>query len=251
MDAQTCKPEDILDIYRNDYLEDLPQVFYNFESLIHDIQQKRDPALSAKLFRDIHSLKGTAGTFNFTIISEICHQLEEAMELQTSDAMQLLLKYVELMRDSLAELKNSITPDFGAIELKLYNLRKRLTKNKRLGIIVDPSRLHTSMVKKILEPYPVQLTVMNDGLAALSRMLYVKYDFVIASRELPSLNGIALISAIKNSNCMNSNIFSIILSGEANFRIDSLNSQPDQIVIKDSNFDTSLPETLKSIFATS
>ena len=60
-------PEELLDTYRNEYLEDLPDIFAKLENLISDVQHNSDNELSAKLYRDVHSLKGTPLPLESTI----------------------------------------------------------------------------------------------------------------------------------------------------------------------------------------
>lgn len=244
------KVEKILDVYRQEYIADLPEKFSELEGLISAVKSEDDEEVSGLIFRNVHSIKGTSSTFELPFIAEICHQMEETLEHLNKNASSILINYVDLLNKALSMYEKSENPDFSQLERSLYNLRKRLSKNKYLGIVVDPSRLHTSMVQKILDPYPVQITTMNDGLAALSRMLFVKYDFIITSRELPSLNGIALIAAIKNSNCLNNNIQSIILSSQSDANYTVENTSPDHIIIKDKSLNETLPSTITSIFTT-
>lgn len=241
--------EQILENYRKEYIQALPEIFDNLENTVMKLQAKYEEEMSAKLFRDVHSLKGTSGTYDLPIIAEICHEMEEVLEQPGKNKLESLFDYIDLMRKAHQKIKQTNSPDFTQIETELYGLRKRMTKNRWLGIIVDPSRLHTSMIQKLLEPYPVQLTVMNDGLAALSRLLFVKYDFLITSRELPSLSGVALVSALKNSNCANKNIKSILLSSESNAQQNMEYSKPDFVITKDKQINDALPSIISKLIA--
>jgi len=156
------------------------------------------------------------------------------------------MKYIDLMRRALEEALNTENPNYSSIESELYNYQKSLSKNNLLGVIVDSSRHNTLMLQQILRPCSIKLTVINDGLAALSRLLFVKYDLLLVSKEITSLSGTALVNSLRSTNCLNRNIKVIMFSSnklEENLQIKG----PDCSVIRDKDFDTNVVNAVQEV----
>ncbi len=71
-----------------------------------------DPEIMNAIFRAAHSIKGGGATFGFMVISDFAHHVETLLDeirqgtrQVTQDAVDLLLKTVDCMRDMLEELK--------------------------------------------------------------------------------------------------------------------------------------------------
>lgn len=63
---------------RDDYVANLPQKLDIIAGLVMDLQKGDDYGHSFEnLYRAVHSLKGTAGTYGISIISSICHPFED------------------------------------------------------------------------------------------------------------------------------------------------------------------------------
>jgi len=234
--------------YRASYINELPAKIDHIEQLILRHEDANLPTeISEQLYRDVHSLKGTAGTYGLQIITTICHHLEDQLGHFNKNYVETCLHFIDLMRTATEVIASTSNPSFKEVEIQLYKLQKQLAKNKKLGMIVDSSRLNAAMLTCLLEPYPIKITIMDDGLKALSRLLFEKYDFLITSREVPSLNGIALISALRTSDSTNKNIKSIILTSKTNLRYYA-GCQPDMTVVKDTHLSHSLANAIESCF---
>ena len=91
---------------RNAYMLELPERFITMEELVLVLEQGGDiNEAYDKLFRDVHSLKGSGGTYGFPLITSICHQIEddlreknEADSCFAQDVIDRLLKYIDLLR---------------------------------------------------------------------------------------------------------------------------------------------------------
>ena len=73
-----------------------------------------DPEIMNDIFRAAHSIKGGAGTFGFMDISEFTHGVETLLDEMrsgdrevTSDAVQLLLRSVDRLREMMDEIQDS------------------------------------------------------------------------------------------------------------------------------------------------
>jgi len=233
---------------RMDYVSSLPDKLDNIESNALRIAKSEFPIEEInELFRDVHSLKGSAGTFELPIISTICHQLEDHLEQFSDKTVEICLQFVDLMRSAVDVVTTSDNPNFNEIERKLYEYQKKISDNQLLGVVIDPSRTNTNLIKGILEQYPIKLSFMNDGLVALTRLLFVKYDFIIASRELPSISGPGMIAALQATNCPNRDTQSIIVSSST-IQMEKINISKIHTIARNQEFIAALPNKLENLF---
>jgi len=244
--SETCRK--ILEEHRQNYLEDLPRKLDHVEKLIMNFEGHDSPvALSEEIYREVHSLKGSAGTLGLPIVSSICHQLEEHIPEFSDNYADVCLPYVDLMRE-VVDIAGSKSQNFHPIERKLYQFQKRLTENKLLVAIVDPSRMNVSILNQVLEPYPLKVTVMTDGLSALSRLLFVQFDLIITTKELPSLSGPALIGALQTTTCANTDVSTILLSSNKLNKEDVLFCPSTKIVCRDEHFSKNITDAVEQLF---
>jgi CheY-like chemotaxis protein/HPt (histidine-containing phosphotransfer) domain-containing protein len=203
---------------RDDFLQQLAERCDRLDELI--LKLEKDPVdreAFNELFRGVHSLKGSGGTLGLSIITTICHQLEnyltetDAQKGFGSEFATRALAYVDLVRriEALAQQDN---PDFKMIEGDLDTLRQAMLQSRRTGLIAESSGTMSEFYKHALQELPVQLVVENNGLIALERLLHESFDFVIVGREIDGLNGIALMLALRENKSRNKDIPAILVS---------------------------------------
>ncbi|MBT7443617.1 MAG: hypothetical protein HN790_06580 [Methylococcales bacterium] len=245
-DQSMIKMQQMLAEMKASFVADLPSQFDEFEQLIIALERSCDPmAESAELCREVHSIKGAAGTHGLPIITTICHHLEDQLQLFSDDYIEHSLRYIDLMREAL-DLSEDEVPNFSPIEEKLSKMRREFSKHSMIGLVVESSKLITMIEQDILSNYPVELTFLSDGLIALEHLLSEKFDFIITSQEVSSLNGIALISAVRASDSTNKNIKAILLTSKEQ-RIFQRGCEPDAVTIKNNNLATTLVTALEKL----
>ena len=155
------------------------------------------------------------------------------------------LSYIDLIRKVIV-IENGRNPDYSTVENELNHLRSKLLKNKRAGLIIESSPTIAAMCQNALADLPLQLTLIDDGLKALERLLHEKYDFIITARTLKTINGVALISALRASETVNKNIKVIMLTSTVDNHF-PIGAQPDQIIKRDPQLASILPDIVKNI----
>lgn len=115
------------------------------------------------------------------------------------------LAYVDLLRQVEVGAQQDRL-DYSTIESELDALRVLTLKRRRAGLIAESSTVMAGLYQKALDALPLQLTVMDNGLAALARLLHESFDFVIVGRGLKELNGIALMAALRSAQSPNQNV---------------------------------------------
>lgn len=225
-----------------DRIEDLEQRTLNLQHTSEFSQQFDD------LCRKVHSLKGSAGTYGLQIISTICHQLEDTLapisnDKVDEDFLDSCISYFDLMRAVIlqAQLGQSVFPE---IESSLANMRFRLTSTNLDALLVESSKVNSTLYMGALKSLPVKFSVVTSGYEALGLLLHKHFDLLITGYETTPLNGLALISAIRLNRGINQNITAILLTSSMNIDIPAL-SQPVTVLNRDSHTGAELFRMLK------
>lgn len=225
---------------RNGFLEEMPEKLDRLDQLLVAMEEAGvDSESFNEFYRIVHSLKGSGGTFGLHIVTTICHQLEDL--LNTTDGgtkytpalISISLDYVDLLRAALEQFHAGDT-SFQRIEERLGELHRKLAPKHFTVLIVDNSKLLTQIYLQALAELPVRAVMMDDGLVALRRILTEPFDLLITTNEIPVLNGIALIGALKLSASKNRNVKTILVT--SNKKITSYTNRStdaDYIIVKD------------------
>lgn len=240
---------------RQNYLAELPEKHDELECLILKLDKAATfPEAFVELYRQIHSLKGTSGTFGLTLLSNICHQFEDALNLIdqnfsniNADRIDICLRYLDLLRSATNQIKSG-TLDQVQIEQILARIRDRLLPAEFHGLYVDSSKLGARVCAEALEGTPFKITAVQDGLLALERLLQERFAFLITSKELPRLNGVALLNAVRVSETENASIKAVLITSKDNVAARHPNLF-DAIIKKDSRMGVSLLQALQNMLS--
>lgn len=206
---------------RAEFLDELPERCGELEDLILALEKSpKDVETFNDLYRRVHSLKGLGGTHGLSIITTLCHQLENRLtEAEVKHSFDkpfvtAALAYVDLI-NKVARQALLDKPDYAAIEAGLEKLRQSTLQSRKAGLIAESSATMAGFYQHTLAALPLQLTVIDSGLKALERLLQEPFDFVIVGRELKDLNGIALMSALRASATRNHKIPALLLTSSS------------------------------------
>lgn len=213
---------DLLEHLREGFLEDMPTRVSQIED---EVMSSKDSDTFDALFRMVHSLKGSAGSYSFHVITKIAHDMEDVMqalmkqgEFGESSTVDILLKFIDILRDTTASLIETKSAPLDVDE-RLGVLRELVFKESVNILVVETSKLYASLVEYSLQKLSVNFTFNDDGLAALDNLLFNKYDVLITSLECPRLNGDALVAALRLVHNFNKNIKVILVSSRARNQI--------------------------------
>ena len=205
----------------------------------------------ADSYRRVHSLKGSAGTYGIPIISKICHQLEEYLNLGVDkpekisrQVLDQCLSHVDLMRQA-REMVSRGAEHFQEIDEQLESLRAFLLGDRYSVMVVETSKVNIRLCGEILSGFPLHVTVLDNGVHALERLLHEHYHILITGYEVKMLNGLALVAAVRLSNRQNQNIKAILLSSQKQ-RLFRRDTDPDFMIPRDARF----PENVSTAIQT-
>lgn len=243
---------------RNTFLEEIPEKLDRLDQLLVAMEKTgADSEPFNEFYRIIHSLKGSGGTFGLHIITTICHQLEDLLNTTDGGAkytpvlITISLDYVDLLRITLGQVRAGNT-GFPQTEERLNGLRKQLAQKQFTVLIIDNSKLLTQIYLEALAELPLRSVVMADGYTALMRVLTEPFDLLITTNEIPVLNGIAIIGALKLSASKNRNIKTILVTanrGIANKK--SRVTDADYVIVKDAQLAQNLADITKNALSIS
>jgi chemotaxis protein histidine kinase CheA len=190
---------------RENYLRDLPSHIDDIEQVLLDLERGGFQLdLCRDLFRQVHSLKGSGGTYGMNFISDICHPLEDLLTnliehpplIQTVVAQAL--PYVDLLRRACSVYADKGEPG-DDLKQSLYALRRSISRHSYSAMVVESSDVVLRTMKDTLTEFGFRVEHVQDDYTALGRLLAEPFDVLITSLENPRLNGIALISAVQKS----------------------------------------------------
>jgi len=239
---------------RADFLAELPEKLDRCESLMISMADAGDFLENyAALFRIIHSLKGSAGTHGIMTISFICHQLEDYLtglsdKSRADDAqINILLEYLDLMRRTL-ELARQNTASFADIDKQLDALRQRSKHGKLSVLIVEENMYMQEIMKSSLDGLAVEVSIKADGLDALQVLLKIKFDVLITSAQAKSLNGIALLYALRASAGINHKIKTIIVTSKTQ-TVFAPGLAPNYLINKDQDISQHIQSAMRELIS--
>lgn len=234
------------------YIDQLADRFDQLETLVLQIESNGFSAESYnELFRQVHSLKGSGGTHNLQIITNICHPLEDYLStinaqtnLQQVQFANIAFAYIDLLRDIGLRLQNR-DETFHDIDAVLAKLRARSFAPRFAALIVENSTVLVKILSQTLEMFNFRIVTLDDGYQALGRALVEPFDLIISGNEIRQLNGTAMLAALKLAHGINSRTRTIMLSASRPANIPAL--QPNHLLIKDDQLSNNLVSTLRSI----
>ena len=245
---------DFLAELRQGYLSNFSSEMEEIENLVLELEKKNNFKENYDaIYRKVHSLKGSGGTYGFSIISSVCHQLEDFLTGEINEEAKVdeskintLFAYTDILRetsDLLIEKKTS----FSKIEKDLLKLKEQ-DKNSKLRVLIIGSldNMYGKICSQILDTANVQYSATRT-IPAIQRLIHEQFDVLITSQENQTLSGIALIAAIKLNN-QNRKMKYILITSNQKLSM-PIEISPEYLVIKDSGFSENLKQSIENIIS--
>lgn len=197
------------------FIDELPERCGGIEAQVLALE-RGDPDAFGELYRQVHSLKGSGGTFGVPIVTTVCHQFETFLSLAHADFKQaesaIALRYVDLLR-RIVPSEGREAAGVAGIEQALEKLRAKNMGGRFSVLVVESSAAMRRLYQEVFASRPsVHLLLADTGMSALERLLHEPFDLLVASRELSDLNAIALTAAVRESGRCNKDIPVIVVT---------------------------------------
>lgn len=232
---------------RDGYLRELSADLEEIEQLMLSLPKPEGAAeRKRKLARDIHSIKGVAGSYDLDLISMAVHRLEDdlAIEDLAGDNSEKFVDMLLRHKDRLAQLAAAyLTNDqqtLADIQLKFAAPATQPSADQPDQIaapwlrvlLVDTSRATLKACIGILKQIGVrEIAATQDGYEALGRLLKEPFDAVITSLHVPTIDGQSLAPVLRTIPGPNQMTPVILLTASAS-ALDPTATRPDHIVEK-------------------
>ena len=240
MDDKKAKVENMLAMLGDKFVRELPTKIADIEQFVLTMEsQGVDDETADLMYREVHSLKGSAGSHGLGVLSDISHAIEEQLEAVRSpsaDAVDTytseMLRLLDLMTAAI-DIINSGGDDFSPIEAGIASAGTQEAASKESNVveealetpppvapvegpkarvlIVDSAHTVLALTQKILGGLPLECIAETDPLAALERLAEQSFDYVICEEDPGTISGKGLFAATKISGGENWNICSILL----------------------------------------
>lgn len=249
MVRQIKSVESVLQQMRDQYVSALPSKFDHIEDLI--LRLEKDPSANVdkeELLREVHSVKGSAGTYGMPILSSICHQLEDLLHEQitkewSKDLVNLMLRYLDLLRHTTSQLEQGSLNEAHVSD----ELRELLNATKTSGphcLIINNSPANAALIENTCVDSGASCAVETNAFNALQRLLHEPFDCIISTQELAGINGSALIAAMKLS--AQQAPYAILVTSKQHLP-DAGAGKPDLVLRRDRQLMTQLKEALRRL----
>lgn len=238
--SSVSRVEALLQDLKQSFVDELPRRLEDMENLLLSLKHDADPMPQLHdLFRRIHSLKGSAGTYGFHLITSICHGLEERFHVGVNTSggfsetqINALLPYFDLIREV---IRSPGTQTNLTVETELQLLNQSLAANTIRLLLLTSSRTIRNVCKSVFSGASITWLDLDDGYLALGRLLAEKFDAVITSNQLNHMNGTALTAALRLTPGPNQQTPIILLTSSYE-PVHSPRLEPDYIGIRDKDF---------------
>jgi chemotaxis protein histidine kinase CheA len=197
-----------------EFVDELPRHCNELEDAVLALENQ-SPGAFDELFRQVHTLKGSGGGVGIPIITAICHQLEsfigEARQRFDHEAASTALAYIDLLRKTIPDGGRE-PAGIATIEQALDQMRLKSLSGRASILMVEPSQTVRSLYQKEFSSPSTQVHMLKSGIETLQRLLHASCDLLVISRELPDLNAVAVVAALREAHCRNSEIPVIVVS---------------------------------------
>jgi len=237
---------------KSGYIDELPCKFDLLENQILSFRTSSTLDQYPDFCRNVHSLKGSSGTYGLNIIGTICHQLEDQMHSLdrdespiNSDVVGVWLEIIDLMRFTLRKIEEE-QQNFEEVENRLIEIQNRFYPNDLTALLVSSSDFNTNLCENILEDLGVRVVSLTNGYVALGRLLEQKFDFLVTSNEVEGLCGRFLVAALKLNPCRNQAISQVLITSKNELLTTGVYT-PDYVIMRDEKFIEKLTATFNRI----
>jgi CheY-like chemotaxis protein/HPt (histidine-containing phosphotransfer) domain-containing protein len=228
--------DDDFKILQIEYAQELPELIDSVESHLMSIEDSDENEKSLKeLRRIVHSIKGTAGSYELGWVSSLCHQFEDQLDdlVEKNDSLpkgsvQTFLNYIDLFRNYVKDfLSESL--DLDEYNKNLHKLRGVVdvsgeTERRKKVLIIESASTLLKAYKLLISSVDMDYATAMSGREGFERLLIEEYDYLITGHATGVVDGPSLIAITKVFNGASKGVKTILTTS-----IDELDLSPDQM----------------------
>ena len=249
---------------RNSYLREMKPDLQDIENLILDLSVAEGASeRKQRLARQIHTIKGVAGSYGLDLLSAAAHRMEDLLagekppQLETNEFIDSLLAH----NDQLAAIAKAYLvgdePFLNDMRREYRERKKPQTAEAKLArgfnrvMIVEPSRATLQLCIRVLKEFgATNVASVEDGYEALGWLLKEEFDAVITSLQVPTIDGQSLFTVLRAIPGPNMAKPMILLTASS-AALDPERARPDHVIQKDVGLTKELRATLTQLVSQS
>lgn len=201
--------DDDFKVLQLEYAQEMPELIDSIESNLMDIEASSEMEKSLKeLKRVVHSIKGTAGSYELGWVSSLCHQFEDKLDETLEEFNEIpkneienFLNYIDLFRNYIREFLNE-TLDLNEYVKKLALLRNKeklenSNEERKKVLIIESASTLLKAYKLLISSVDMDCSTAMSGREGFERLLIEKYDYLITGHATGIVDGPSLIAITK------------------------------------------------------
>lgn len=201
--------------------------------------------------RDIHSIKGSAGTHGFTAITVIAHRAEDYIESTnrlTNEQLQDVQVYVDRIREI---VETGVNPGEAETQVILKNLpssTKATVSDQNVRnvtvLLIMRKGIQRKLIGTELSSCGFEISFSENPVEAIGLTLSIKPDIIVSSMEFDDISGVELANIFKAIKATRDTAFVLTTSYEQGSPALAEMPTEAKIIHKSGNFAEELTETL-------
>lgn len=238
--------DELFDKLRAEYLAQLPDTLRRLERQI--LEWPANQPAPQGVLRDVHSLKGSGGTYGLDFITTVCHSLEDFFhrakprELDHETLQDHVLSFVHLITAYAEAIKRGSTPEGFAEKLQSLSL----DAGAKRVLVVEPGHTMATVFEELLSSQGIQVSIQPSGYHALGRLTREHYDGRLTSYETTDICGLSLASAARAIQEIPETLKVILVTSNRVSILGDTASRVDEIIRKDRELPNSLENALRA-----
>jgi chemotaxis protein histidine kinase CheA len=246
--------ENVLEQLRLEYIENSGDKLDQIDDLIGSLlglegDKWRDIYIDFQ--RQIHTIKGTAGSYGFQIVTEIAHSLEDYLEASNNlgaDQLSDVQLYIDQMRWIFEAGENPSEKIAAEILRKLPNPNKSSFSDQEIRqipvILVMPYNIQRKIIANELSSCGFRVFIADTSVRAIELALTHKPTIVFSNYDISDINGVELALVFRSIEATKSINLAILSSQKATNQ--QFASLPDDVKVirKGEEFSEDLAECL-------
>lgn len=195
--------DDFMQELRREFLEDAADRMNHINGLLDDAEKKgviEDESYTI-LKRDVHSLKGQAGVFDFPSITRLMHALEDHLEMASEISVAVVpdvRKFIDAASDVLESGRNLDEETLSKLCASLSTVAQPDIEGQEVRdipvLLVMSRGTQRTLVGKELVSCGFRVITADDPFEAIRTAVGVTPRIAIINRELGGLSGLELIN---------------------------------------------------------
>ncbi len=192
----------ILEEYQQEYVSSLFDKIEQLEVIIVN-----DQVENLDLFkRIVHSIKGSAGSYELDFASLVAQKLEDFLEhasfcpVTQNSPYEGMLPFIDLWKEYLGSFNITATtrPSYRSLKETLFTISQKAEQKDHKVLIVDSAKSIRLLLAQTLMKLGLHVSQVGDPVEAIQRLLVEDFDSIITSQRLDKMKGNSLLGVIQN-----------------------------------------------------